>query len=220
MSKKVTELTELTAIATNDLFIVEDVSASTTKKITWDNLVDDASITTAKLVDGAVTYAKTDGTIWWQYLLKTTLGSAGDLISVTPFTAKKYLRIYITAIPSGAIRCLLRFNNDSASNYAQRFSYNTAATTVNVSQSAVVLSPSETSLQLLTLDVVNISAQEKVISGMGFTNGSAGAAGSPTSIHMGGKWANTSSQITRVDIINDQAGDFAIGSEVIVLGHD
>lgn len=58
MSKKVTELTELTAIATNDLFIVEDVSASTTKKITWDNLVDDASITTAKLVDASVTPPK------------------------------------------------------------------------------------------------------------------------------------------------------------------
>ncbi len=48
MAKKLTELVELTAIATDDLFLVEDVSASTTKKITWDNLVDDGSITAAK----------------------------------------------------------------------------------------------------------------------------------------------------------------------------
>lgn len=58
MSKKITELTELTTYATNDLLIIEDVSAGTTKKITWANLVADASITTAKLVNDAVTDAK------------------------------------------------------------------------------------------------------------------------------------------------------------------
>lgn len=58
MAKKITELIELSAIATNDLFVVEDISASTTKKITWDNLVDDASITTAKVANDAITDAK------------------------------------------------------------------------------------------------------------------------------------------------------------------
>lgn len=52
MSKKITELTELTAIATNDLFIVEDVSTSTTKKITWDNLVEEQSVVWGKLAPG------------------------------------------------------------------------------------------------------------------------------------------------------------------------
>lgn len=54
MAKNITELTELTAVATNDLFIVEDVSASTTKKITWDNLVDDGSVTSSKVANGFV----------------------------------------------------------------------------------------------------------------------------------------------------------------------
>ena len=49
MAKKITELLELTTVATDDLLVVEDISASTTKKITWDNLVDDASITSAKV---------------------------------------------------------------------------------------------------------------------------------------------------------------------------
>lgn len=52
MAKKITELTELTAIATNDLFIVEDVSTSTTKKITWDNLVEEQSVVWGKLAPG------------------------------------------------------------------------------------------------------------------------------------------------------------------------
>lgn len=50
MAKKITELTELTNYATNDLLIIEDVSAGVTKKITWANLVADNSITSAKLV--------------------------------------------------------------------------------------------------------------------------------------------------------------------------
>lgn len=37
---------------------MEDVSASTTKKITWDNLIADSSITTAKLANDSVTDAK------------------------------------------------------------------------------------------------------------------------------------------------------------------
>lgn len=57
MAKKITELTELTSVATNDLFVVEDVSTSTTKKITWDNLVEDGFITPAKLTAGT-------GTTW------------------------------------------------------------------------------------------------------------------------------------------------------------
>lgn len=51
MAKKITELSELTTYATNDLLIIEDVSAGTTKKITWANLIADNSITAAK-VDG------------------------------------------------------------------------------------------------------------------------------------------------------------------------
>lgn len=58
MSKKITELTELTTYATSDLLIIEDVSANTTKKITWANLIADTSITTAKIADDAITDAK------------------------------------------------------------------------------------------------------------------------------------------------------------------
>lgn len=49
MAKKITELTELTTIATDDLLIVEDTSTSTTKKITVANLIPDDSISNTDL---------------------------------------------------------------------------------------------------------------------------------------------------------------------------
>lgn len=50
--------------------------------------------------------------------------------------------------------------------------------------------------------------------------GSSGAGNAPNKREAAGKWHNTSNQITRVDVINITTGDFAAGSEVIVLGHD
>lgn len=82
MAKKITELTELTTYATNDLLVIEDVSTSTTKKITWANLVANASITPNKLALGAAyaTVATSQGTTSLSYV---DLATAGPAVTVT-----------------------------------------------------------------------------------------------------------------------------------------
>lgn len=148
------------------------------------------------------------------------MGSAGDTISVTPITARKYLKIFVTALQSGQIALNLQFNGDSGNNYAFRVSTNGGADGTSVSQSKAWLGMTETSDQFHVFEVVNITANEKLVKAFSASFGTAGAGNAPTRLEGAGKWANTAAQITRVDAVNTGTGDFATGSQVVVIGHD
>jgi len=186
-------------------------------------------VTTAKIADDNVTAAKIDWAstganagIWWEELGRTTLGSAGDAISVASLPARKYLMVIASCLATGGtIRPLVRFNNDTASNYANRHSVSGAADSTNVSQSAANTTLTATAqLHNVVLNVVNIAAQEKTVTETIVSQGTSGAGNAPIRIEGTFKWANTADQITRVDLVNDGTGDFATGSEVLVLGHN
>lgn len=176
---------------------------------------------TTQLADGSVTFAKTSG-IWWEELGRTTLGSAGDTISLTGLTAKKYLLIQILLLPTGGtINANVRFNNDSGSNYSNRSSLNGAADGTAVSQTSNYIDTGAAAALPIfaTMNIMNITAQEKY-SIASVISSSAGAGNAPNRREYSQKWANTANQITRIDLTNGGTGDYAIGSEVIVLGHD
>jgi hypothetical protein len=159
---------------------------------------------------------------WYEELGRTTLSVAGDTISVQNIPAKKYLRILVLAIPTGGTGAngRLRFNNDSAANYAYATQDNGGAAASAVSQTFVDFIGTALWQTWLTMDIINMSAAEKF--GTAHRNSrDPGAANAPFITQNNFKWANTSAQITRVDYYNDTGtGDFAVGSEVIVLGHD
>lgn len=165
-----------------------------------------------------------NGGIWWEELGRTTLGSAGDTIAVSAFTARKYIRVIYSALQSGQIQTELRLGTggsiDSGNNYAYRYSGNGAADSTSTGQSVIRLTTAESSDQFGQVYIINISAKEKLVFGQSVSFGSAGAASSPTKWEITGKWVNTSAQANILSIINSGTGDFATGSEVIVLGHD
>lgn len=197
--------------------------------IATSKLADDAGITTAKIADDAVTAAKVDwastganGGIWWEELGRTTLSGAGDTISVTSIPARKYLMILISVLPTGGtIGANITFNNDTANNYALRVSNNGGADSTSTSRAnwSSYISPAAVP-GYVVVEIVNISNQEKIGIYRSVEQNTAGAGTAPQRTERVGKWANTSAQITRVDVGNDGTGDFAIGSEVIVLGHN
>lgn len=150
---------------------------------------------------------------------RVTLGSAGDLISLTSIPARKYLRVIINTPNSGQTRHVIRFNNDSGSNYSYRTSTNGGADSTSGTQSAIIISPSSSDPKYTVMDIINVSTEEKKIMSRNWS-GSTGASGVPARVEGYGKWANTSTQITRIDIINDGTGDFAIGSEAVVIAHN
>jgi hypothetical protein len=160
-------------------------------------------------------------TPFWQELARTTLTGAGDTISVTNIPARKYLHIIVSALATGGtIGVSLRFNNDSGTNYARRISDEGGADATGVSQTGLNIGTTGAWNKLSVTDVINIATSEKLVISHETGVSTAGAGNAPRRQELTGKWANTTDQITRVDAINGGTGDFAIGSEVVVLGHD
>lgn len=161
---------------------------------------------------------KQDGT-WWEELGRTTLSSTADSISVS-ISARKYLLIRYSLAASGSINALLQLNSDTGSTYSYRSSINGAGDGTAVSQTSGQLVDTASQDALGEAKVVlNSTSKEKVIvnHGVRFVTGAANA---PSRLETVIKWANTAAQITSVQIINSSTGDYASGSEVIVLGHD
>lgn len=171
---------------------------------------------------GANFSSGTTSTVWWEELGRTTLGAAGDTISLTPIAARKHLQIlYSATATGGTINAAIRFNNDSGSNYSFDYSTNYGAIVTSTSQTSLAgLAVAGAGFHSGVFDVINISANRKLLEGRGYNDANAGAGTGSNSIEVVGKWDNVAAQVTRVDIINLGTGDFAIGSEVIVLGHD
>ena len=160
------------------------------------------------------------GKVWWEEIGRTTLAVAGDTISITGIPARKYLKLAICTIGSGAITQALRFNNDSANNYATRTNINGGGDVVTTSVNQLLLTSGDSnSISWVVFDVLNFTSREKLITG-DLAISAVGAASASLRVEYAIKWANTTDQITRVDLVNSNTGDFAIGSEMVVLGHD
>lgn len=161
----------------------------------------------------------TQGYEWWQELGRTTLGSTADTITVSSLPTRKYLRIYATLLASGALSPQIIFNNDStAANYNRRISDNGSTDTGGANSALFISTGSATGNSYVYIDVLNIAGQNKILRSIAVTDAGDGVA--PTRRDLTGQWENSTDAISRVDITNSDTGDFATGSEVVVLGHD
>lgn len=166
----------------------------------------------------------TTSKVWWEELTngRTTLTGAGDTISTGTFAARRHLKIIATTTDTGGTtNMVMRFNADSGNNYQYKESVNFGAGTDNNSASSIGLMGAVAAPILSEVTVFNIATDEKTVIGHNVIAGTAGAANATTSRETFGKWANTSDSITSVSVINSGGtGDFAIGSTLVVLGHD
>lgn len=184
------------------------------------------SVSNEKVVDDTLDGSKinwsatgADAGIWWEELGRNTLAVAGDSLLVE-FTPKRYLTILIATIPSGVINTIMRFNNDSGSNYAHKYSVDSGASSAAASGNAVDLESSNgTWAGFFQIAIHNFQTAEK-FGKAHISIGAAGAANTPQDFINAFKWANTASQINRIELLNTGAGSFDIGSQIIVLGHD
>lgn len=162
----------------------------------------------------------TTSTVWYEELGRTQLGSSGDTISVSSFSARKYLRLQMLLIPSGSINTNITFNSDTGNNYSYRYSANGASDTSLTSQANIEVHITGTLSNIVVIDVLNIAAQEKLAYWSNTGLGAAGATTAPSRLEGAAKWTNTSAQITTVTLTNDDPGSYDTGSLLTVLGHD
>jgi hypothetical protein len=157
---------------------------------------------------------------FWEELASVELGSAGDNLSSGTITAKKYLWFQAYIIPTGgSANCNLTFNNDTDQNYSLRYTEGTNEPTLTGERLISMDVAKKSTPFFINGFVINNSANEKltIIHQMNQSTATAGYA--PTRNEIVGKWSNTSSVITEIDIDNPQVGvDYAIGSMLKVWG--
>tara|TARA_R110002020_G_scaffold102080_1_gene239979 strand:+ start:165 stop:1247 length:1083 start_codon:yes stop_codon:yes gene_type:complete len=159
---------------------------------------------------------------FWEELYSNELGSDNQEFSTGTITAKKYLwlQFYQQGHTGNSI---LRFNSDSGSNYARRHSINGASDANVTSQTGLVnvLTGGTADYHSFTnMFIINNSANEKLCTFQTTFNaaGGSGASNTPQRIEGVTKWANTSAQITSVQVTDNTGAGFDTGSILKIWG--
>jgi len=158
----------------------------------------------------------THTTNFWEELASVSGDGSSTTLSSGTITAKKYLwvQIYLEAA-SDLTTQLFTYNNDSASNYSQRSSRNGATDVTNTSIGhGNVNITGHTNAKGLFYNgfIINNSANEKLAIYHGIGQNTAGAGTAPVRLENVHKWANTSSQITKIDVDQANSVNFGAGS--------
>ena len=164
----------------------------------------------------------TEGTSVWEELANVTTSTAGDVDTGT-FTAKKYLWVQINSLGNGDVNNRMRFNNDSSGNYAYRVSGNGGSDSTSTTPSGIPFGNGNSVSPDNAFDnffIINTAAQEKLITGHTITDEGTGAGNAPQRNEIVAKWANTSNQITRINLVNVGSGNHSAGSKITVWGFD
>lgn len=174
------------------------------------------SLQTAQAAGGA------GGVGGWVELGRTTLGSAGDALQSGTVDGKKYLWLIASYENNAAadINALPRFNADSGSNYATRYSINGASDTTRTSRTWCDIESGGQTERFANMFIANNASKEKLCICHQMDGGTAGSGNSPNRWNSVSKWTNTSNQITSIEWDQRDGGDYASGAELVVLGWD
>ena len=161
----------------------------------------------------------------WVELARTTLGSAGDDITVSSLPDKRYYMILSNSIPTGNVDFAWRTGNgsvDTGNNYASRSSSDGGAevTVASTNRIRAGLSGTISTPQFHMGFWSNLSSKEKLFIGHSMGQNAAGAGTAPTRRENVGKWTSTSNPLDTLTATNAGSGSHNTGSELVVLGWD
>ena len=161
----------------------------------------------------------------WKELARTTLGSAGDTITTSSLPNKRYYMVLVNPIMNGSTpQTSFRMGNstiDTGGNYSWREERDggTDVTGTNASWQTLVGYTANNAMDFAVMNIANLSGKEK-LSNSHSVYGITGVGNAPHRTHNVAKWANTSNPLDTLQAFNSYLSEFAIGSEVVVLGWD
>ena len=158
----------------------------------------------------------------WSKAGSTTLGTAGDNVTVSSLPDEKFFSVLATTIApaAGSTQQSLQFNGDTGSNYGRRYSTDGGSDSSSTSTRISTGSGTAANSMAFTVGyVVNVAGEEALAISHGVDTYTAGAGNAPTRMEAVGKWATTTA-INRIDIFNPTSEDFQIGSNSSILGSD
>ena len=162
----------------------------------------------------------------WVELARTTLGSAGDIITVSSLPNKRYYMILTDVRPTSAANPYMRLGSsgtlDTGSNYSERIQFQGGSEVTYTSSSYYnAYAGGAAAPSFWVQYLANYASKEKLSIMHGNYQGSAGAASVPVRFEVSSKWANTSNAIDVFQLNNTAGGNrLTAGSEVVVLGWD
>jgi len=150
-----------------------------------------------------------------------TLTSGSDTLQISDLTAKKFNLFLSHGILSGNARQRTRFNSDTGSNYADRWSQNGQGDNTGVNQTFIYNEVTSTLSDALTVTYcMNISSEEKLLINFACNAKAVGVGTAPFRTESVGKWANTSVQFTDISMVDDLSGNFDTDSNLSAIGTD
>ena len=155
---------------------------------------------------------------FWEQLADVSLSSASDTLSSGTINSKKYLWVQYYTKNSGNVETKCRFNSDSGSNYAFRWSEDGGSDVTYTSQTECDRWIFASKPSFRNFFIINNASNEKLITGHVMSPNTAGAGTAPSRAEFASKWTNTSDQITNITVNNTGSGDMDSGSFIKVWG--
>ena len=163
----------------------------------------------------------------WVELGRTTLGVAGDTITVSGLADKRYYMVLQSITRSGGLSPdgtrLGNGSADSGNNYATRYSVNGTADIPNTNNNqGIDYTPSVSNDDSFAVQyITNLSANEKLWIKQRVGRQAVGAGTAPNRSENAAKWVNTSNPLDVFQTTNvADIGNYEAGSQVVVLGWD
>jgi hypothetical protein len=154
-----------------------------------------------------------------------TLGSAGDVLSISDMTATKFavMLTHEIADSTGTIDNQdVNYNGNTNAVYARRMSTDGQSDTTAVSQNANRWGTGNIAHDHFRVEYMcSISGEEKLMIGWDIRQGTVGAGGVPSRHEQVGKFVpSPDADVTSITDTNNGTGDFDTSSNLSVLGTD
>ena len=157
----------------------------------------------------------------WRKAGTTTLGSAGDNLDITSFTASTFNCILAHYSPTGGdAQNLTTFNNISTASYARRKSTNGGSDFISDSETSINNSYQTDDDHFYVMYGADVTGEEKLFIEQLMDTGGSGA-NAPDRIEYVFKMVNDGdTRVTRVDFANGSSGSYDTDSNITVIGSD